>query len=251
MEALGQPSTDPEGSEEPSGRNPTHLGPPWKRLTTPGHRSSSEELNLEPPTSSGAPRSTEASQRETAPRLHERPLTVVEAVPHPEGWSTDSVKAIGPSRNPSANRWTASSVRRPPRHSASLCPSPGTMSQTPSTPPRPEGRVGEGGEYVEAPEPVDRLPDTASEPRRAPRRAKKPASRSWSSSTPTSRRAVSLRRATGEARAQLRAPRTPLHEASRHPLAPKSHRTERGSASSRPGRPLDRLGLTARPRRVV
>jgi len=102
------------------------------------------------PAGSGAPRSVEASRRETASRLPEGPSADADATPRPEGRSTVTVKALGPSRDPSARPWTASPVRRPPRHPASMRPSPRTLPQTPSSPPRPEGRIGEGGEYVEA-----------------------------------------------------------------------------------------------------
>lgn len=102
--------------------------PPWKRLTTSGRRPSSEELDLELSTRSGAPRSTGASRRETALRLRERPSADDGAAPRPEGRDITPAKAVGPSRDSSSNLWAAALVRRPPRHPAGLRLSPWDLS---------------------------------------------------------------------------------------------------------------------------
>jgi hypothetical protein len=41
------------------------------------------------------------------------------------------MNTAGPSRDPSTNRWHASTVRRPPQHTEGLLPSPRTFPQTP------------------------------------------------------------------------------------------------------------------------
>jgi hypothetical protein len=104
--------------------------PPWKRSTNSHSRPSSEELDLELPTPSSAPRSTVKHQRETASRFRERPSAHADRSTRPEGRTVRPMNAAGPSRDPSTHPWCALPVRRPPRHTASLLPSPRTFPQT-------------------------------------------------------------------------------------------------------------------------
>jgi hypothetical protein len=105
--------------------------PPWKRSTTPGSRTGSEEPDPELPARSSAPRSTVTRRRETASRLRERPSAHADHLPRPEGRVFQSMNATGPSRDLSTHLWRVSPVRRPPRHPAGLLPSPRTFPQTP------------------------------------------------------------------------------------------------------------------------
>jgi hypothetical protein len=140
-----KPPTDrhqPLGSEEPRGLTPARTRPPRRRLTTSGRRPMSEDLDLELPTRSGAPKSTfdrTTRDRATPP---EEPLPPDDSAPHPEGYHTAPPWAPpDSSRDPSSDPSTpprsedhrgASSnptVRRRPRPLASLPPSPRTPPQ--------------------------------------------------------------------------------------------------------------------------
>lgn len=100
--------------------------------------------------SSGAPKSTRTNQRETTRRLRECQPAAADSAPRPEGQDTSPTVASRPSRDPSSRPEDDSAIRRPPKHPASEHPSPGTFPQPPSPRRRPEGRVSDGGEYVEA-----------------------------------------------------------------------------------------------------
>lgn len=132
----------PLGSEEPRGLTPARTRPPRRRVTTSDRRPKSEDLDLELPTRSGAPRSTfdrTTRDRSTPP---EEPLPPDDPAPHPEGYHTAPPWApTDSSRDPSSDPSTpkrsedhfgASSdptIRRRPRSLASLHPSPRTPSQ--------------------------------------------------------------------------------------------------------------------------
>lgn len=105
--------------------------PPWRRSTTPGSQPSSEELDVELPARSSAPKNAFADRRETASRLRERPPATADQTSRPEGHAVQTLRAAGPSRDSSTNPQRASTVRRPPRHPAGLLPSPRTFPQTP------------------------------------------------------------------------------------------------------------------------
>jgi len=212
LETLGAPSPATSSEEldpdprlrlrapKSSSTSPHGLAstPPWKRLTTSDPRPSSEELDLELPTPSGAPRSTFAHRRETASRLRgnaPRPLTLAglrgtrrraagslrrseerrgqpardratppcerpsardDHVPRPEGRGTRPKSTSGPSRDPFTCRWNASLVRRPPRHPASLLPSPRTLPQTPPHLSTPRGTSAKEANTSRPCGPVDR-----------------------------------------------------------------------------------------------
>jgi hypothetical protein len=119
-------------------------------LLTSHRRPNSEEFGLELPANSRAPKSTIVNQRETTPRLRECQPAATKSAPRPEGQDTSSTEASRPSWDPSTRRWAVSLVRRPPKHPVSERPSPRTFLHTPESRRRPEGRVSEGGEYVEA-----------------------------------------------------------------------------------------------------
>jgi len=86
----------------------------------------------------------------------ERPSAQDDHAPRPEGRGTRPKSTSGPSRDPFTCPWNASSVRRPPRHPASLLPSPRTLPQTPLHLSTPKGTSVEEANTSRPCGPVDR-----------------------------------------------------------------------------------------------
>lgn len=222
---------------------------PWKRSTTPGPRLGSEEPSLELPARSGAPRITIACRRETASRLRERPPALSNQSPRPEGRTVRPMNAARPSWDPSTHRQRALLVRRPPRHTAGLLPSPRTFPQTPLHVHTPKGASVKEANTSRPCGPVNRHQTRQATPKGSPSDLQ-PASRSMelNSADLSSRHAAPKSDAlilefSHELRGSAHTKRCTASQ------TPKSPQATRDFKLARPERPPDRLGHASRPRR--
>jgi len=248
LEASRRPSTNPLGSEEPRELTSARTRPPRRRLTTPRPWPSSEDLDLERPTRSGAPRSTidrPTRDRATPP---EEPLPPSDPARHPEGCYTAPRWAPpDPSRDPLSDpstpprsedhRGASISAGHPKTTEASREPAsePQDPIAAPTTPHRPEGRRSEEGGCVKALR-TDRLVDgTFGDPEGSPKRAHRSPLSPQSSSPPATGLARPLRRDASRHRSPT--PSSAGTRSLRHRIASGLRRTL-GRRLSSPPRPL-------------